>query len=181
MACESSKAKNYYPWIRNARLHHRSQRLHWPASLRSVAGRSKLAAERTVGGIEAVIRCAPLVHAPGVKADVLAPVRAVYCCRSLRSNRPSLVYAGNLDDAAICCQGGQGAYGYNAGTGEYGDMLEEGILDPAKVTRLALQNAASVAGLLAHDGSHDRGSADRADQDRDGVLQAFEEPELVAA
>jgi len=43
---------------------------------------------------------------------------------------------------------GKGAYGYNAGTGEYGDMLEEGILDPAKVTRLALQNAASVAGLL---------------------------------
>jgi chaperonin GroEL len=43
---------------------------------------------------------------------------------------------------------GKGAYGYNAGAGEYGDMLEEGILDPAKVTRLALQNAASVAGLL---------------------------------
>jgi chaperonin GroEL len=43
---------------------------------------------------------------------------------------------------------GKGAYGYNAGTGEYGDMLEEGILDPAKVTRLAPQNAASVAGLL---------------------------------
>jgi chaperonin GroEL len=43
---------------------------------------------------------------------------------------------------------GKGAYGYNAGTSEYGNMLEEGILDPAKVTRLALQNAASVAGLL---------------------------------
>ncbi len=38
--------------------------------------------------------------------------------------------------------------GYNAATGEYGAMLEEGILDPAEVTRLALQNAASVAGLL---------------------------------
>lgn len=43
---------------------------------------------------------------------------------------------------------GNGAYGYNAATGEFGDMLEEGILDPTKVTRLALQNAASVAGLL---------------------------------
>ena len=43
---------------------------------------------------------------------------------------------------------GKGSYGYNAATGEYGDMLEEGILGPAKVTRLALQNAASVAGLL---------------------------------
>ncbi|MGA1376333.1 MAG: chaperonin GroEL, partial [Steroidobacteraceae bacterium] len=37
---------------------------------------------------------------------------------------------------------------YNAATGEYGDMLDFGILDPAKVTRLALQNAASVSGLL---------------------------------
>ncbi|MFI4914094.1 MAG: TCP-1/cpn60 chaperonin family protein, partial [Steroidobacterales bacterium] len=43
---------------------------------------------------------------------------------------------------------GKGSYGYNAATGEFGDMLEEGILDPTKVTRLALQNAASVAGLL---------------------------------
>ena len=43
---------------------------------------------------------------------------------------------------------GKGASGYNAATGEYGDMIEQGILDPAKVTRLALQNAASVAGLL---------------------------------
>jgi chaperonin GroEL len=33
---------------------------------------------------------------------------------------------------------GKGAYGYNAANGEYGDMLEEGILDPTKVTRLAL-------------------------------------------
>jgi len=43
---------------------------------------------------------------------------------------------------------GKGAFGFNAADGTYGDMLELGILDPAKVTRLALQNAASVAGLL---------------------------------
>jgi len=43
---------------------------------------------------------------------------------------------------------GTGNYGYNAATGVYGDMIEFGILDPAKVTRTALQNAASVAGLL---------------------------------
>ena len=41
-----------------------------------------------------------------------------------------------------------GDYGYNAATGEYGDMIEMGILDPTKVTRAALQNAASVAGLI---------------------------------
>ena len=41
-----------------------------------------------------------------------------------------------------------GNYGYNAATGEYGDMIEMGILDPTKVTRVALQNAASIAGLM---------------------------------
>jgi chaperonin GroEL len=43
---------------------------------------------------------------------------------------------------------GKDAFGYNAANGAYGDLLELGIIDPAKVTRLALQNAASVAGLL---------------------------------
>ena len=43
---------------------------------------------------------------------------------------------------------GKGNYGFNAATGEYGDMVEFGIIDPTKVTRLALQNATSVAGLL---------------------------------
>jgi chaperonin GroEL len=55
------------------------------------------------------------------------------------------------EDAAVvlnAVKAGKGSYGYNAATGEYGDMLEEGILDPTKVTRLALQNAASVSGLL---------------------------------
>ncbi len=45
-------------------------------------------------------------------------------------------------------QEGEGVFGYNAAIGEYGDMLEMGILDPTKVTRSALQNAASVAGLI---------------------------------
>ncbi len=43
---------------------------------------------------------------------------------------------------------GKGNFGYNAATGEYGDMIEMGILDPTKVTRSALQNASSVAGLM---------------------------------
>ena len=42
----------------------------------------------------------------------------------------------------------EGTYGYNAATEEYGDMLEMGVIDPTKVTRTALQNAASVAGLM---------------------------------
>ena len=43
---------------------------------------------------------------------------------------------------------GNGNYGFNAATGEYGDLVEQGVLDPTKVTRTALQNAASVASLL---------------------------------
>ena len=40
------------------------------------------------------------------------------------------------------------SYGFNAATEEYGDMIEAGIIDPTKVTRTALQNAASIAGLM---------------------------------
>lgn len=43
---------------------------------------------------------------------------------------------------------GKGSFGYNAATGEYGDLLDMGILDPTKVTRSALQNAASIASLI---------------------------------
>jgi chaperonin GroEL len=43
---------------------------------------------------------------------------------------------------------GTASFGYNAATGEYGDMMEMGIIDPTKVTRTALQNAASIAGLM---------------------------------
>lgn len=55
------------------------------------------------------------------------------------------------DEASVVAnevRNGQGNYGYNAATGQYGDMLEMGILDPTKVTRSALQYAASVAGLM---------------------------------
>ena len=43
---------------------------------------------------------------------------------------------------------GKGAWGYNAGTSQYGDLIGMGVIDPTKVTRTALQNAASVAGLI---------------------------------
>jgi len=42
----------------------------------------------------------------------------------------------------------EGAYGFNANQREFGDLIEMGVIDPAKVTRLALQNAASIASLL---------------------------------
>ncbi len=40
------------------------------------------------------------------------------------------------------------SFGFNAATGEYGDLIEQGVLDPVKVTRSALQNAASIASML---------------------------------
>jgi chaperonin GroEL len=43
---------------------------------------------------------------------------------------------------------GQGSFGYNVASGQYGDMIAMGVIDPVKVTRLALQNAASIAGLI---------------------------------
>ena len=55
------------------------------------------------------------------------------------------------DEASVVTnnvEASEGNQGYNAATGEYGDMIDMGILDPTKVTRSALQNAASVAGLL---------------------------------
>ena len=53
----------------------------------------------------------------------------------------------SADNKSIA-QVGKGNFGYNAATGDYGDMVELGILDPTKVTRSALQNAASIAGLM---------------------------------
>src|SRR5690606_21060176 len=43
---------------------------------------------------------------------------------------------------------GKGSFGYNARSGEFGDLIADGVIDPTKVVRSALQNAASVAGLL---------------------------------
>ncbi len=66
-----------------------------------------------------------------------APLRAIV---ANAGEEPSVVIAKVLE--------GQGNFGYNAATGEYGDLVEAGVVDPTKVTRTALQNAASVAGLI---------------------------------
>jgi chaperonin GroEL len=61
-----------------------------------------------------------------------------------------IVANGGLEPAVVLDKvaHGEGNYGYNARTGEYGDMIAMGVIDPTKVTRYALQNAASVAALL---------------------------------
>ncbi|CAC9528057.1 Heat shock protein 60 family chaperone GroEL [uncultured Gammaproteobacteria bacterium] len=72
-----------------------------------------------------------------VKRAMEAPLRQIV---ANGGGEPSVV----LNEVA----NGKGNYGYNAGTDEYGDMLKMGILDPTKVTRAALQHAASISGLM---------------------------------
>ena len=70
--------------------------------------------------------------------------------RALEEPLRQIVKNAGEDDGVILneVRNNSGNYGYNAATGEYGDMIEMGILDPTKVTRIALQNAASIAGLM---------------------------------
>ena len=66
-----------------------------------------------------------------------APMRAI---ATNAGDEPSVIVNKVLE--------GKGSYGFNAASGEYGDMLEMGVVDPTKVTRTALQNASSIAGLM---------------------------------
>ena len=101
------------------------------------------------GGGTALIRVAgKLTELEGINEDqnhgVKIALRAMEApLRQIVSNagEEASVVANNI-------RGGEGNYGYNAGTDVYGDMLEMGILDPTKVTRSALQFAASIAGLM---------------------------------
>ena len=70
--------------------------------------------------------------------------------RGLRSPIHAIAENAGLEGAVVLAkvQEGEGNYGFNAATDEYGDMLEAGIVDPTKVVRSALQNASSIAGLL---------------------------------
>jgi len=70
--------------------------------------------------------------------------------RALQEPLRQIVYNCGEDSSVVVnnVQAGEGNYGYNAQTEVYGDMVEMGILDPTKVTRTALQNAASVSGLM---------------------------------
>ena len=72
-----------------------------------------------------------------IRRSLLSPVRAI---------AENAGMEGSVVVATV--QAGEGNYGFNAATTEYGDMLEDGIVDPTKVVRSALQNASSIAGLL---------------------------------
>jgi chaperonin GroEL len=100
------------------------------------------------GGVALVRVLKSLEKLEGKNEDQTVGIRIL--ARSIEEPLRQIVDNAGEDAAVILneVKGGKAAYGYNAATGEFGDMLEAGILDPTKVTRLALQNAASVAGLL---------------------------------
>jgi chaperonin GroEL len=100
------------------------------------------------GGVALIRALKALDKLEGANEDQTVGIRIL--ARSIEEPLRNIVENAGEDAAVILnkVKAGKGAYGYNAATGEFGDMLEEGILDPTKVTRLALQNAASVAGLL---------------------------------
>ncbi len=100
------------------------------------------------GGGVALIRAMSRISVEGINKEQEAGI--VLAMRALEGPiRQIAINSG--DEASVVVdkvRSGEGNFGYNAATGEYGDMMEMGILDPAKVTRAALQAAASVAGLM---------------------------------
>ncbi|MDB6105097.1 MAG: groEL [Gammaproteobacteria bacterium] len=100
------------------------------------------------GGVALIRAQKALDKLEGSNEDQQVGIRILF--RSIEEPLRQIVDNAGEDPAVILnrVKEGKGSFGYNAATGEFGDMLEAGILDPTKVTRLALQNAASVAGLL---------------------------------
>ncbi|MDI6837290.1 MAG: chaperonin GroEL, partial [Rhizobiaceae bacterium] len=101
------------------------------------------------GGGVALLRSSAKITVKGVNQDQEAGISIVR--RALQA--PARQIAENAGDEASIVVGkilekDNDNYGYNAQTGEYGDMIAMGIVDPVKVVRTALQDAASVAGLL---------------------------------
>lgn len=100
------------------------------------------------GGVALIRAASKLAHLTSGNEDQSVGIRV-----ALRAMEAPIrqISANAGDEESVVANGvkkGEGNFGYNAATGEYGDMLEFGILDPTKVTRSALQFAASVAGLM---------------------------------
>jgi chaperonin GroEL len=103
------------------------------------------------GGGVALIRALQAVQAAHLKGD--NPDQDIgigIVLRAVEQPLREIVANAGVDQPVVLnrVKENPGNYGYNAQTGEYGDMLEMGIIDPTKVVRVALQNAASVAGLM---------------------------------
>jgi len=100
------------------------------------------------GGVALLRARASLKAIRGKNADEDAGIRIVE--RALEEPLRQIVRNAGEEPAVVLQRvvDGNGNYGYNAATGQYGDMVAMGVLDPRKVTRAALQNAASIASLI---------------------------------
>ena len=100
------------------------------------------------GGGVALVRCLPALAALDVSGDMAAGVNIVMKAITEPLQRIANNAGKNGETVLDKVIAGEGSYGYNAKDNSYGDMLAAGILDPTKVVRTALENAASVASLM---------------------------------
>jgi chaperonin GroEL len=100
------------------------------------------------GGGIALLRCQKVVDRLKLQGDEKTGARIVR--RALEEPLRMIAENAGVDGAVAVSAvlGKDGSYGYNAETGEYGDLVQQGIVDPTKVVRVALQNAGSLAGVL---------------------------------
>jgi chaperonin GroEL len=100
------------------------------------------------GGGVALLRARSVVAVKGEHHDQDAGIKIVM--RALEEPLRAIAYNAGAEPSVVVNKvlEGSGNFGYNASNDTYGDMVEQGVLDPTKVTRCALQNAASVAGLI---------------------------------
>lgn len=100
------------------------------------------------GGGTALLRATAGIETLELEGDQNTGLNIVR--EALRSPIRAIAENAGFEGAVVLAQveGGEGNYGFNAATEKYGDMLEDGVIDPTKVVRSALQNASSIAGLL---------------------------------
>ena len=100
------------------------------------------------GGVALVRAAKALEKLKGANDDQTVGIRILH--RAIQEPLRQIVKNAGGEPSVVLNKvaGGKDSYGYNAANDTYGDMIDAGIIDPAKVTRLALQNAASVAALL---------------------------------
>jgi len=100
------------------------------------------------GGGVALLRCAKAVNALVLEGD--EAIGAQIVSRAIQSPIRMLCANAGVEGAVVAAAviAGKGSFGYNVATGDYEDLVKAGVVDPTKVTRMALQNAASIAGLL---------------------------------
>src|SRR5215469_1075584 len=106
------------------------------------------------GGGTALVRCIPALAKLKVTGDEEIGVNIVR--RALEEPMRQIAHNAGEEGAVVVGKVRENEndnYGFNADSGEYGDMVKAGVIDPAKVTRLALQNAASIAALMLTTGA----------------------------